>query len=500
MSAISDPRRGLPARTAPSARRASSDLARSPASAVVACVLALAACGPSDARPAGDVVDVSPESLPAGIDPGATRLLFAPPLLGRPTRDGAVLAVLAGPHPLDLELRVAGRDAPASTATLAAGEVAHLAFDGLPPGATSEWALVVRARDVEEREVLRGRVTTTRDADATFTFAVLSDSHLPAPPAHWLEPGAVREPGPARSFDEGHAYTSSVLDRVVASIRAARPDFVVHLGDMLDGHMLGDNAPFPTVDVGRAGYLDLRRHLGGLGAEAAFFAVLGNWDGENGWFPEELTANARHARIELIPNPDATTYPEGGAPNGDWYAFRWGAALFVMLDVQGDTPTAHGLGDDEGRADDWTLGAEQLAWFERTLAASDAPCTIVCAHHTVGGRGGDDDESRYGRGGGRAAHVGEQARIHELLRAHGPALFLYGHDHVFTSMLVDGVAYVLPGSAGAPWKFGAELTGYERFDERSGFGLVTVSSDAVEVRFCDVDGAVFETLRLPGGG
>jgi len=31
-------------------------------------------------------------------------------------------------------------------------------------------------------------------------------------------------------------------------------------------------------------------------------------------------------------------------------------------------------------------------------------------------------------------------------------IFFYAHDHVFTDMVVDGIHYTLPGSAGAPWK------------------------------------------------
>ena len=36
---------------------------------------------------------------------------------------------------------------------------------------------------------------------------------------------------------------------------------------------------------------------------------------------------------------------------------------------------------------------------------------------------------------------------------HGVQIFFYAHDHVFTDMVVDGIHYTLPGSAGAPWKF-----------------------------------------------
>ncbi len=97
------------------------------------------------------------------------------------------------------------------------------------------------------------------------------------------------------------------------------------------------------------------------------------------------------------------------------------------------------------------------------------------------------------RGGGRAARIGEQARVHELMLEHGVQAFFYGHDHVFTDMVVDGVHYTLPGSAGAPWKFTPEETGYDDFDERSGFALVHARPERLEVEMLDLAGRVFRS-------
>ena len=117
----------------------------------------------------------------------------------------------------------------------------------------------------------------------------------------------------------------------------------------------------------------------------------------------------------------------------------------------------------------------------------------------MGGRGGDEANSAYGRGGGRAATVGEQARVHALMLEHGVQIFFYGHDHVFTDMVVDGIHYTLPGSAGAPWKFAVEDTGYENYDERSGFALVHVEPTGLKVEFTDLDGEVFQSFEIGHG-
>src|SRR5438034_63512 len=89
----------------------------------------------------------------------------------------------------------------------------------------------------------------------------------------------------------------------------------------------------------------------------------------------------------------------------------------------------------------------------RAAATATAKWKFTFIHHTVGGNAGNDVDTAYGRGGGRAAYVGEQKTIHDMLRRYGVQIFFYAHDHVFTDMVVDGIHYTLPGSAGAPWKF-----------------------------------------------
>jgi hypothetical protein len=41
--------------------------------------------------------------------------------------------------------------------------------------------------------------------------------------------------------------------------------------------------------------------------------------------------------------------------------------------------------------------------------------------------------------------------------------FFYGHDHVFSHEVVDGINYVLCGTTSAPWLFGRNETGYSEY-------------------------------------
>ena len=102
----------------------------------------------------------------------------------------------------------------------------------------------------------------------------------------------------------------------------------------------------------------------------------------------------------------------------------------------------------------------------------------------------------YGRGGGQAAHIGEQDTIHQMMMQYGVQVFFYAHDHVFTDMVVDGIHYTLPGSAGAPWKFTTAETGYTHYFPDSGHARVVVSPDSVAVDFVAQGGRILDGYVL----
>ncbi len=440
-----------------------------------------------------DSEDPGPPASEAGA-----KLLAMPPIVGRPTGASASLNVVAGAQAVELELELEPPAGAPVEARLEAGAARDLELGGLEGGTVYRYRLTARAGGLAQ--VFPGRFVTRRPRRAAFTFALLADPHLPVPAPEWLDAGTAELFLPEIvEYLAARRDAGRILRQALEQIRAHEVDFLVCLGDMLHFYR-GFNDPFPTAEVADYGYRDLRRHLGQTTAEAAFFAVVGNWEGENGWHPERLRRHAREARIKYLPNPGPATYPQGGGAHEDFYAWVWGDALLVVLNVMTATATVHALSpDDDGSATDWTLGAAQLAWLESTLAASRERSKLILIHHPVGGRGGDEANSAYGRGGGRAARVGEQATVHRLMVEHGVQVFFYGHDHVFTDMVVDGVHYTLPGSAGAPWKFPAEETGYEDFDERSGFALVHVGPAGLEVEFLDLSGEVFRSYSVPGG-
>jgi hypothetical protein len=422
--------------------------------------------------------------------------LLGAPLVFAPTSQGfGVSVVLRAGDPTTLQMRVRDEDlsswTPLGPPLSPASDIAQWTVDGLAPGRRyiyEVWAPVDAGEPADGGLLYSGSAATAPPPGSPFTFALIADSHI--------EPRDPVPPG-MTVVDDGFGTMESTLLAVTAEVRAANPDFVINLGDMLDYHLFGFNAPPPDASWARLGYLNYRRLLGDTVGHAAHFPVIGNWDGESGCNTPDEIARSTSQRLLYAPGPGPATYPEGGSANGDYYAFTWGDALFVILNVMTYTPTCHLLGSGPGLPDDWTLGAAQLAWLDQTLANATSKWRFLFIHHTDSGAAGDPEDTAYGRGGGQAAYVGEQATIHAMMLQYGVQIFFYAHDHVFTDMVVDGIHYLLPGSAGAPWKFDASQTGYTHYWPDSGYARVSVTPDRAAVDLVSIDGDVLEGLSLP---
>lgn len=427
--------------------------------------------------------------------------LLHPPLLFAPRVDGVGVALVLAPPAdgrerlrIEVEPKLAGGSPPRVFAGNPVGEDAIL-FDLTELEGGTRYGYRVLDDQVE---LTRDSFVTQRAPGTPFVFDLITDSHV-----------FVRDFGPQElgehplPIEELEVYRAQklhaelVLPAVAANVAADAPDFLVHLGDVIDLHGLGEfNDPPPDPSFVRAGFLDYRRLLGGLGAQAPHLLALGNWDGENGDYPAAVIESSRAVRAAYLPNPGPTTYPQGGSEHHDYFALAWGDALFVVLNVMTYTKTSHRMSTAPGVPDDWTLGEAQLAWLRTTLAAADQRWKFLLIHHTVGGAGPDPIDAAYGRGGGLAAQVGEQATVHALMREHGVQVFFYGHDHLFTDMVVDGIHYTLPGRAGTNWVFDPTLMGYARSWPDSGHARVHVSPEQVRVELVNLDREVLHAYTL----
>ena len=307
-----------------------------------------------------------------------------------------------------------------------------------------------------------------------------------------------------------------------------KPDFVVFLGDEAGIRYRRDPVNFMNQQRAIERWRLWRSLFASLLADVPSYLVLGNHEGEAGYYRAyEFQGRTLHyqrwgatARKQLCLNPLPNTYPEGGENEGwsddagsgatqglrsgncsplqNYFAWTWGDALFVVLDVHRYTNVG---GTYPRTVDEWTLGSSQLQWMERVLTVSKARWKFVFAHHLVGGYGWDvfgrkrNTNYVYGRGGARYAHVGEQVRITRIMNSTGAKFFFYGHDHVFAHQQAAGIHFICCGRPtrldSAWWQNAGWREAYGDVDARDphdfyaaiGYTRITVSPDNVTVEY-----------------
>lgn len=245
---------------------------------------------------------------------------------------------------------------------------------------------------------------TQRLEGSTFKFDITSDSHVNivfGTPVFWKQ-----------------TLTNAAKDN---------PDFLLDLGDTF----AMDNVT--TTSGAEQAYFYQRSGsaLGLISPLVPIFIVNGNHEQEEGWHlndPGVPPANAPpvlgiNARKKYFPNPipdsfytgdiDSTyTLINGNHLKEDYYAWRWGDALFIVIDpfwystqkpFIGNIGGGEGLETGTGDRWDWTLGLDQFNWFKQTIENSTAKYKFVFSHQIVGG----NDAQDYGRGGAWAANLFE---------------------------------------------------------------------------------------------
>ncbi|RMF70772.1 MAG: hypothetical protein D6744_18930 [Planctomycetota bacterium] len=389
-------------------------------------------------------------------------LIEVKPALFRPTAHGATIQWITN-REVDMKVFVGARRRQlAQVYRERTKGPAAFEIDGFEPG--ESYFVQTSYRDARTRHWTDSRIHQVRTAPppgTPFQVALLADSH----------------------FERVRRFHQDVVNFRATRTAAIRSlvDFAIFLGDEALVHYIDDDAAAMTPHMARVRWRDWRRTCVDLLESTPSFMVLGNHEGEAGYYRDfrgddndrdavPLLRWGTAARKQYFLNPNHETYPEGGenagwvdagprsdreeimransSPLENYYAWTWGDALFVVLDVNRYTRLGQSTPTDVNQ---WTLGSDQLRWFERTLAGSSAKWKIVIAHHVLGGykydlQGYDYDLSYvYGRGGARYAYVGEQAEVTRLMKKYGAQFFLYGHDHVFAHQQTEGIHYICCG-------------------------------------------------------
>lgn len=290
---------------------------------------------------------------------------------------------------------------------------------------------------------------TQRPEGSPFTFTVESDEHL---------------------YDYGNPGMYQVT---LANEAAENPDFMMSLGDIFGD----DHTPTTTTSADMdAKHKYYRQYLGAVTHSIPLYICLGNHEGENDYYlnangiyttttnnlpaaPNGIGVWGTQWRKYYYPNPFPNTFYSGNTTvenfgidlPENYYAWTWGDALFVVLDVYrteifpGSTP-ADGSKPTNW---DWTLGQSQYLWMRSVLENSTATHKFVFAHHNRGqGRGGSAVATGFEWGGKDGnQYKFDQYRpgwgkpIHQVFMDTGVDIFFQGHDHLFAKEVLNNIVY-----------------------------------------------------------
>ncbi len=197
--------------------------------------------------------------------------------------------------------------------------------------------------------------------------------------------------GDSRDGEKVYAY---LIERILER----KPDFIIHLGDMV---------PSPSESEWEA-FFEASKPI-----TLPFFPVVGNHDVSTGSSGDKVYR-------EQFFLPEGKTY----------YAFRAGGILFVILD------------SEKGRG---RIIGEQLSWLEDTLSSSEEKMKLVFLHRPL-----FLPIDSLKRGWAMDRYPRERDDLHSLfLRDKVKAVF-EADDHRYDRRLEDGILYLISGGGGAP--------------------------------------------------
>ena len=279
---------------------------------------------------------------------------------------------------------------------------------------------------------------TARVPGDTFTFVVQADPHM-------------------------DAASDTALYRVCLQNQLNdNPDFMIDLGDFLMTDKLDNSSHVVPEDTIPYRCNLLRSYYETINHSVPLFNVLGNHEGEEGWYVTGTSSNIAvwdtKYRKKYFLNPVPDSFYSGDTTNYNYiglreayYSWTWGDAQFIVLDPFWNTNPK----PDSLTCWNWTLGKQQYDWLKSTLENSTAKYKFVFLHNLVGGngagegRGGVETANFYEWGGenidstyGWTAHrPGWYKPIKDLLAENRVTIVFHGHDHFFAKQEQDCLLY-----------------------------------------------------------
>jgi 3',5'-cyclic AMP phosphodiesterase CpdA len=239
------------------------------------------------------------------------------------------------------------------------------------------------------------------DVMAAFTLAHLSDPHLPPLPAVRLaELAGKRALGYLHWTRKRHKYhLRDVLDTLVKDMQAQAPDHIAITGDLVNLALEAEFAPS-------------RAWLESVGAPDRVTVIPGNHD-----------AYVRATQFRFV---EAWAGYLGGDDGTAAFPSvrRRGPLALISLSSALPTPPLMATG---------TLGPAQLEALDRILTklSTDQAFRVLLIHHPL-------------RSDSRTKRLTDSQPLLALLKRHGVDLVLHGHDHVHSTIWIEGPNGAIP--------------------------------------------------------
>jgi 3',5'-cyclic AMP phosphodiesterase CpdA len=236
-----------------------------------------------------------------------------------------------------------------------------------------------------------------------FTLAHLSDPHLPPLPAARLRDlASKRALGYLNWTRNRHKYhRREVLDALVADIRAQAPDHIAVTGDLVNLALEAEFAPS-------------RAWLESVGEAERVTVIPGNHDA--------YVRATKHRAAEAWGD-----YLRGDADGGNGafpFVRRRGPVALIGVSSAVPTPPLMATGK---------LGAAQLRALDKILSqlASEQAFRVLLVHHPL-------------HSTSRVKRLTDSRQLRVLIKQHGVELVLHGHDHIHSTMWLEGPRGEIP--------------------------------------------------------
>ncbi|MFN8626002.1 MAG: metallophosphoesterase family protein [Candidatus Binatia bacterium] len=311
-----------------------------------------------------------------------------------------------------------------------------VSLNGLEPHIVYHYRIVSRLPSGEETTSEDAVFRVAPDASTPFSFVVYGDSRHPA-----TSDGAW----------DTHA-------KVAQAIHAARPDLVLHTGDLtLDGRQH------------KRWLTEFFAPAKSLFSDTPLYATMGNHEANAHWFYDFFS----------LPPPE------------NYYSFDYGNTHFIVLDSYANV---------KGVADFGVIGKDsaEYRWLVNDLKSSKAKWKIVTLHHPI-----YDSSFQSDPGSLQLRQL-----LSPLFEQYGVDLVFNGHDHLYERSypmragkvdLKHGIPYITSGGGGA------EL---HQFLQRKKaefvvtgqvvphYCVVAVANGLLEMKVFDLDGRLIDSLTL----